>query len=101
MSPMQRSLALLREEGYHCEIVEVSMRVKNRCWKRDLFGFADILAIKASERLLVQTTSASNLSARARKIADSPLVEAVRDAGFAIHIHGWRPNGTLHLKDVS
>jgi hypothetical protein len=58
-----------------------------------MFGFIDLLAIKDGEILAVQTTSASNMSARAHKIADSEYVGTVRKSGMKIHIHGWVKNG--------
>ena len=39
--------------------------------------------------LAVQTTTASNMSARVKKIADHENVGHVRDAGWTIHVHGW------------
>ena len=41
----------------------------------------------------MQTTSASNMSARAKKIADNENVGIVRKSGIKIHIHGWIKNG--------
>jgi len=49
--------------------------------------------IKDGEILAVQTTSASNMSARAHKIADSEYVGTVRKSGMKIHIHGWVKTG--------
>jgi hypothetical protein len=54
-----------------------------------MFGFIDLLAVKEGEILAVQTTTASNMSARANKIADSEHVGMVRKSGMKIHIHGW------------
>lgn len=59
----------------------------------DLFGFADIFALRDGEKLLVQVTSYSNVSARIRKINSEDLaanVAAVRKADIRIVIHGWR-----------
>jgi len=95
MSPMARSLELLRELGYYPEIVE---RTTGRI-KRDLWGWADILALRmspefriidlASEILAVQTTTLSNMSARINKIKDSDTIGMVRACGINIHVHGW------------
>lgn len=38
----------------------------------------------------VQTTSHTNVAARIRKIADSPNINAIREAGWTIRVHGWR-----------
>ncbi len=57
---------------------------------RDLFGFIDLIAIRGSETLAVQVTSTANQANRIDKIAQSPYVAAVREAGWAIHVHGWK-----------
>jgi hypothetical protein len=54
-----------------------------------LWGFADILAIRRGEVLAVQTTTSSNMAARVRKIADSPLLPKVREANVRVIVHGW------------
>lgn len=86
-SPTQLTLRHLRNDGWTAEVVEhwnPHARVRN-----DLFGFVDVLALKGDTTLAVQTTSAKNVSARIHKIAESPLVAAVREAGWAIFVHGW------------
>ena len=88
MSPTERSLALLRKEGWHVEVVEKwNSFTKTR---KDLFGFIDLLAIRKGETLAVQTTSGSNMGARISKIANHEHVGKVRDAGWRIEVHGWR-----------
>lgn len=90
-SPTQRSLKLLRDEGYTVAIVEHwNGFVKKRY---DLFGFIDLLALRGDETLAVQTTSYSNVSARVNKIADHENVAAVRKAGWGIAVHGWHKVG--------
>ena len=53
----------------------------------------------------MQTTTASNMSARGKKIADHENVNAVREAGWTIHIHGWHQDDKrkwhCKIKDVS
>jgi len=85
MSPMQRSLKLMRERGYRCYITEYH----SRGFKHDLFGFADILCLKDDEVCAVQTTSRSNISARIKKITESEELPFVRKAGIRIMVHGW------------
>ncbi len=101
-SPTQRSLEYLREQGYHCEIVE-----KWNPWRRirqDLWGWCDILAIRRDEVLAVQVTS-SGVAARIKKIQESDTVLRVREAGIRIEVHGWtkRANGkyALRVEDIS
>jgi hypothetical protein len=89
-SPTQLSLAHLRKT---CDAVQVVEKWNPHARiRQDLFGFVDILALDGEETIAVQSTSWANVSSRARKIAESPLVGAVRDAGWRIIIHGWRKN---------
>ena len=86
-SPTQRSKKYLEGQGYLVAVVEkwnAHARIR-----QDLFGFIDLLAVKEGETVGVQTTSRSNMGARARKIAEHENVAAVRKAGWAIHVHGW------------
>jgi hypothetical protein len=88
VTPTQLSLRHLRDDGWTAEVVEhwnPHARIR-----QDLFGFVDILALRGPDTLAVQTTTVSNVPARVRKIAGSPLVGAVREAGWLIHVHGWR-----------
>jgi hypothetical protein len=102
LSPTQRSLAYLREQGYLVAIVErwnPHARIR-----QDLWGWCDLLAIRKSEVLAVQVT-ASAVSERIKKIQESETVAAVRDAGIRIEIHGWRKNSKgryiLRIEDIS
>jgi len=90
-SPTQLSLKKLRADGYLVAITERwNAFAKIR---QDMFGFIDLLAVKEGEILAVQTTSASNMSARAKKIADSENIGMIRKSGIKVHIHGWVKNG--------
>ena len=83
-----RSLELLRKDGWYAEVTE---RYNSfTCRRHDLFGFADIIALKDDERpMLIQTTTGSNLAARRTKIMESPLFPLVYGS-FDIVLHGWR-----------
>lgn len=99
MTPTQRSLAYLREQGYLVEIVEKwNSFTKTR---KDLWGWCDLLAIKRDKVLAVQVT-ASGVAARVKKIQASDTLPRVREAGIAIHVHGWRKlsDGKYHLRVV-
>jgi len=106
-STLQRSREALEAAGYHVEVVEQNRRVGNKAWKVDLWGWADLLAIRRGEVLAVQTTSAANVPSRVRKITESPLLARVREAGIRILVHGWRkpskrsPTWTLREVDLS
>jgi len=102
LSPTQRSLAYLREQGYMVAIVErwnPHARIR-----QDLWGWCDLLAIRKNEVLAVQVT-ASAVSERIKKIQESETVAAVRDAGIRIEVHGWRKNSkgryVLRIEDIS
>ncbi len=87
----QLSLRHLRQLGYTCEVVE--RWNPHAGIRQDLFGFIDIIAICPGETLAVQCTSAPNVAHRVNKIADSPNVAAVREAGWSIVVHGWAKKG--------
>ena len=89
-SPTQLSLKELRKACDSVAVVEhwnPHARIR-----QDLFGFVDILALSGPDTIAVQATSWANVSARAKKIAESPHVDSVRKAGWKILIHGWRKN---------
>lgn len=95
-SPTQRSLAMLRERGMLAEVVERwNPYTKTR---KDLFGFADIVAVLEStgDPFFVQTTSGANLAARRTKIlgiaAEFPAVAALIRTGRVV-LHGWAKRG--------
>ncbi len=92
VSPTQLTLRALRRDGYTAEVVERWVPGANV--RRDLFSVIDVLALKGAETLAVQATSDSNVSARVRKIAESEHIAAIREAGWAVHVWGWKKDGT-------
>jgi hypothetical protein len=102
LSPTQRSLAYLRDQGYRVAIVEhwnPHARIR-----QDLWGWCDLLAIRKNEVLAVQVT-ASGVAARIKKIQESDTIGMVRDAGIRVEVHGWRKNSkgryVLRIEDIS
>jgi hypothetical protein len=89
MTPTQRSLAALRELGYLVEVVE-KWNAFTRT-RKDLWGWADLLAIRRDEVLAVQVTS-TGVASRVRKIAESETIARVREAGIRVEVHGWAKN---------
>lgn len=88
LSPTQLTLRHLRANGW--PLVEVAEHWNPHAGIRnDLFGFIDVIAVRRGETLGVQCTSATNVSARVRKIAEHPNVDVVREAGWTLHVHGW------------
>jgi hypothetical protein len=89
MSPTARTLAFLRRSGFLADVVE--RWVPHAEIRRDLFGFADILAFHPRDKvfLLAQTTTAPNMASRLIKAKRRPeLVQWLR-AGGRFEVHGW------------
>jgi hypothetical protein len=89
LSPTQLTLRHLRESWPKVETVERwNPHAKIR---QDLFGFVDVLAVGPEGTLAVQTTSATNVSKRVRKIREDLPDEfaAVQAAGWQVVVHGW------------
>ena len=89
MTPTQRSLAALRELGYLVEVVEKWNSFTRT--RKDLWGWADLLAIRLGEVLAVQVTS-EGVANRVKKVTDSETIGRVREAGVRVEVHGWRKN---------
>ena len=87
MTPTARSLKALRDAGWHAEVVERWIPGANI--RKDLFGFADILAIKLYTRPLLIQVTASAVAARVKKVNDSELLPLVKHH-FDIEVHGLR-----------
>jgi hypothetical protein len=86
-SPTQNSLASLRAQGYICWIVEYYNSFSRK--RVDMFAAWDLIALRENEVLFVQTTSASNVSARVKKIAGNEYTPDIRKAGVRLEVHGW------------
>lgn len=89
-SPTSRSKQMLEEMGYQVWIVEQTIRTPRMTFKRDLFNGFDLLCVRDSETLAVQTTTLSNLGARIEKLAANEYVPHLRKAGWTLSAHGWR-----------
>ncbi|HEY0751634.1 MAG TPA: hypothetical protein VGD26_10785 [Chitinophagaceae bacterium] len=87
MTPTQLSKRELEKHNYLVEITERWNAFARK--RKDLFDFIDLLAIKKGEILGIQTTSASNIHARIKKITEHENYPAVRDSGIKIVVHGW------------
>lgn len=91
-SPTQRSLKLLRGEGYTVAVVERYNRFARV--RQDLFGFIDLLAMKRDHLLAVQTTSGPNASARVKKIENTQAASLwLESPSRNIEVHAWRKTG--------
>jgi hypothetical protein len=100
-SPTSRSLNLLRRERWLTGVVESWIPKLNI--RRDLFGFADIIAVHPVERvfLLVQATSRSNISARLNKAKSLRTLSDWLRAGGRFEVWGWeQSNGKWEVRRV-
>ena len=93
MTPTARTLKFLRDAGYTVAIVErwnPHARIR-----QDLFGFADLLAMRGRELLAVQATSTANVSARVKKILAEPRARLWVEPGSQrfIVVVGWAKRG--------
>jgi hypothetical protein len=75
MTPTQRSLKALRELGYLVEVVEKWNSFTRT--RKDLWGWADLLAIRRGEVLAVQVT-AQAVANRVQKVTDSETIGRYR-----------------------
>ena len=92
MTPTQRSLAHLRKTW---PLVAVTERWNPHAKVRqDLFGFIDIICVSSIGVLAVQTTSDANVSARVRKINETPAAAIwLQSPTRRIVVHGWAKKG--------
>lgn len=81
-----------------CAANLIEQYAKSNGWemvKKDLWGFADLIAVKIGEKgvLLVQTTTADHVQDRIQKIAGIVEARTILDAENRIHVHSWRVKG--------
>lgn len=117
LSPTARSLAVLRERGYMAAVVERwNPHVHIR---QDLFGFADILAVRpesasnltgrTGDFLIVQACAGSGHAAHVAKIRAEPRHVIWLSAGGRIQVWSWAKQGargkrkiwTLRVEDIT
>lgn len=88
-SPTSRTLDKLRKEGYKAQVVE-----HWNSWakvRQDLFGFIDVVAIRADCKGVygVQATTYSNAWARVKKIREIEAALVWLAAGNRLEVWGW------------
>jgi hypothetical protein len=83
----------LRYSGYLAAVVETWIPHVHR--RRDLIGFADVLALHPVRRevVLVQVTTADHLAGRLAKVRAAPKLPGLLAAGCKVQLHGWRRQG--------
>ena len=93
MTPTDRTMAYLRGLGYEVAVVE-KWNAYTRT-RHDLYGFADLLAMRGIELLAVQATSTGNVSARVKKILAEPRARKWLEPGSQrfLTVIGWSKKG--------
>lgn len=87
-SPTQKSLALLRAQGYTAEVVERWLPRANV--RKDLFGFIDIVAMGSGRIAAVQTTTLSSYQQHVRKLEEkAELIVLWLASGGMFEMHCW------------
>jgi len=92
--PTQRSKRLLEEAGWLVAITERWNPFAHV--RQDLFGFGDLLAVNEDLGvLMVQTTSAPNLSKRIEKMNTECFANLKKclESGVNVEVHGWGKRG--------
>lgn len=93
-STVQMSLQYLRDLGYDVDVCERWVPSPHGQVRKDLFGILDLVAIRGTETLGVQTTTRGEAPKRLRKILASEYLPSLRAAGWQIVVHGWhQPRG--------
>lgn len=87
---------MLEADGWTCSVVEQTIP---HCFiKRDVYGFADILACSPTRGImLVQATggkSTSNFHARVDKLKAEPRHAIWLASGGRIQVHSWEGEGS-------
>jgi len=104
MKSGERSMGWLRRCGYTVDIVErwITMRqgpIIKGMIRKDLLGFADLLAFRGLEPiLLVQTTIDRHVERRKEQTHDNERLLAWLQAGHRAEIHWWIEPSKLHPK---
>jgi hypothetical protein len=91
-SPTQRTLALLRKDGWTAAIVEKWN--PHAFIRQDLYGFIDIVAIRESGGILgIQACAGASHATRRTKILAEPRAKLWLQAGGLIDICSWSKKG--------
>ena len=100
MTPTARTLKALRAAGHEAEVVEKWVRFSKPGndlkltgtpgVRRDLFGFADIVALKDGHIVGIQCCSMSTRAAHLKKIRAEPRLGTWWGAGGLCELWAWR-----------
>lgn len=98
-SPTARTVQLLRKAGYLAEVVERWLPIPGKSVRRDLFGFADVLAVHPRQHvfLLVQCTSLGHVADRLTKAKGRPELATWLAAGGQFEVWGLGKRGVKRV----
>ncbi len=105
MSPVQRSLAWLKEHGYD-PVRKVEVWNSYAKIRQDLWGF-DILAVLSDQITFIQVTDGAHLAEHIAKLFAMATTYKLKKTGARLIIHSWSklgPRGkrkTWQLKEVA
>lgn len=96
---VQRSIEHLKAEGYAVQVVERwNPYAKVR---QDLFGWIDIVAVKAGRPILgVQTTTGNMAAVRLDKARGNEALKAWISGGGQLVVHSWDKRGARGKRKV-
>ena len=101
MSPTQRTKAMLKDKGIHCEVVEKWIQYgpndPRRKWRpgerQDLMGIIDVLAFTKDNLIGIQCCAGSGYSAHIRKLMEDRRDRTELFLSYPytrLEIHAWR-----------
>ena len=95
LSPTQRTLAYLKEQGIICGICErwiPNPRMPGGGIRSDLFGFIDIIAISKADGVVGIQSCGQDFSGHKKKILEERREEVIEwlEAGAKLQLIGWR-----------
>lgn len=90
LSPTQRTIRALKQDGAHCGVVERFNRfVGPHGIRQDLFGFVDLIALSADGIIGVQCCAGSGHAAHKQKIMENEIAPEWLKSGGRIQIWSW------------
>jgi hypothetical protein len=88
-TPQQRTKEFFQGNGY---TVDDSERILHGGKRKDLFGFADLVAFRPGQigAVFIQATTVENMNARVSKIRSEPCAKICIECGNRVVVVGWR-----------
>lgn len=96
LSPTQRTLHAQRQLGRVCAIAErwqINPRAPAGGYRKDLFGFIDVVSLDPERGIVAIQSCGSSFSAHRKKLLEEECSEAVREwlrCGGHVELWGWR-----------